>query len=224
MQLIPVIDVLNGQAVHARRGQRYAYQPLRSALTPSARPEALLEALLKLYPFPLFYLADLDALTGRVDHGETLIALAGRFPAQHFWLDAGFKTYPDLPANITPILATESWPSSGLPGDKRFVLSLDSQGDQALDKQGLFGQPEQWPETLILMNLALVGSEQGPDLMRLGRYRQAFPEHRWVASGGVRGRDDLQALADLGVEQALVATALYSGQLGLAELNALAQT
>ncbi len=224
MQIIPVIDILNGQAVHARRGHRQAYQPMRSCLTADTSPLGLVEALLELYPFPLIYLADLNGLTGQPSAEDWLTTLLDQFRDQSFWLDAGFTTYPDLPANITPILATESWPNSRLPKHKRFVLSLDSQGHQSLDKQGLFDQPEQWPDTLILMNLAQVGSEQGPDFARLGHLRQQYPEHRWVASGGVRGRDDLHVLASIGIEQALVATALHSGQLSQAELKALAQT
>ena len=38
MKVIPVIDILNGIAVHGIRGERKKYQPIKSVLTKSAEP------------------------------------------------------------------------------------------------------------------------------------------------------------------------------------------
>ena len=51
MQIIPVIDLLNGVVVHAQRGDRKNYQPIQSALTTSHQPLDIVAALLEIYPF-----------------------------------------------------------------------------------------------------------------------------------------------------------------------------
>jgi phosphoribosylformimino-5-aminoimidazole carboxamide ribotide isomerase len=47
MKLIPVMDLMSGQVVHARRGERDQYRPIQSILCPSAAPEAILQALIE---------------------------------------------------------------------------------------------------------------------------------------------------------------------------------
>ena len=47
MQVIPVIDLSRGRVVHARRGQRELYQPLRSPLCVGSEPLAVVEGLLR---------------------------------------------------------------------------------------------------------------------------------------------------------------------------------
>ena len=63
MKVIPVMDILNGVVVHAVRGRRSEYQPLRSVLCASAKP---LDVALtfKALGFGELYVADLDAITG----------------------------------------------------------------------------------------------------------------------------------------------------------------
>ena len=46
MRLIPVIDLMRGQAVRAVRGERSTYQPLRSRLCVGAEPVAVARAML----------------------------------------------------------------------------------------------------------------------------------------------------------------------------------
>jgi phosphoribosylformimino-5-aminoimidazole carboxamide ribotide isomerase len=53
----------------------------------------------------------------------------------------------------------------------------------------------------------------GPDLELLARIRDAVRDTWLLAGGGVRGAGDLDALARLGVDGALVATALHDGRL-----------
>ena len=47
MQVIPVIDLSGGRVVHARRGQRELYQPLRSNLCVGSEPLAVVEGLMR---------------------------------------------------------------------------------------------------------------------------------------------------------------------------------
>ena len=69
-QVIPVIDLLNGRAVHAVGGRRAHYQPIQSILHASSDPIPLARALRDSLGLQTLYLADLDAIGGcppRVD-------------------------------------------------------------------------------------------------------------------------------------------------------------
>ena len=91
MQIIPVIDLMRGQVVHAKRGNRKHYQTLQSTLCSSHHPLAVVAALLKLYPFNTIYIADLDAILGLSDHTEIIKQISRAYPAVNFWLDCGVK-------------------------------------------------------------------------------------------------------------------------------------
>jgi len=67
---------------------------------------------------------------------------------------------------------------------------------------------------VIVLDLADVGTSQGTRTFDLCReIRQATKTRSMIAGGGVRGMDDLKALADAGCDAALVASALHDGRL-----------
>jgi phosphoribosylformimino-5-aminoimidazole carboxamide ribotide isomerase len=68
------------------------------------------------------------------------------------------------------------------------------------------------------MTLSRVGSRGGPDLTLLRRWRDEVPDKKIFAAGGVRGGEDLSALADCGIAGVLVATALHERRIGRAEI------
>jgi len=61
MNIIPVLDILNGTAVHAIRGERNKYQPLKSILSSSSESLELAKAF-DSFGFNELYMADLDAI------------------------------------------------------------------------------------------------------------------------------------------------------------------
>ena len=74
--------------------------------------------------------------------------------------------------------------------------------------------------TMIVIDLARVGTGTGLDIGVIDRVRGATRGLTLLAGGGVRGLDDLGRLADAGCDGALVATALHDGRLGAAEVAA----
>ncbi len=64
MQVIPVIDLMGGQAVRARMGDRAYYRPLESPLSPTSDAVDVVRGLLGVFPFSALYVADLDAIQG----------------------------------------------------------------------------------------------------------------------------------------------------------------
>jgi phosphoribosylformimino-5-aminoimidazole carboxamide ribotide isomerase len=67
--------------------------------------------------------------------------------------------------------------------------------------------------TVIVLDLARVGTGAGVDLRLMEAVREAAPGVALIAGGGVRDAADLHALAAVGCDGALVATALLSGVL-----------
>ena len=81
MQIIPVLDLAGGVAVHAQAGDRSRYAPLTSDLVPGRTGDAV--ALLRAFHAVLgvheCYVADLDAIQGGALQ-RALIRRAGRVP------------------------------------------------------------------------------------------------------------------------------------------------
>jgi phosphoribosylformimino-5-aminoimidazole carboxamide ribotide isomerase len=225
VEIIPVIDLKGGIVVHARGGARAQYAPLRSRLCQGSDAEAVVGGYLRLHPFRTIYVADLDAITGEGHNLAAIERLRRLFPELRLWVDNG----------LGEDLACRDWLALGLgdlvlgsesqrdlaildrllqgPDAARIILSLDFRGDAFLGPAEFVEQPEHWPQRVIVMTLARVGSGQGPDLARLSRIRRRAPGRRVFAAGGVGDADDLDRLAALDVAGVLVASALHDGRL-----------
>ena len=99
-------------------------------------------------------------------------------------------------------------------------LSLDFRGNTFLGPPALLEDAALWPNRIIVMTLARVGSGEGPDLARLAAVIARAEGRKVFAAGGVRNGDDLKALRDIGAAGALVATALHTGAITPADLAA----
>lgn len=246
IRMIPVLDLRGGVAVHAVRGQREAYAPVRSVLTSSTDPLALARAFITRFGSRECYVADLDAIAGRSDLGPTIRAIAHLGLA--VWLDAGVSTAPDARRAIDHgaarvIVGTETLRDAGnLPAivaavgraktvpAPRCVLSLDlrdgrllggSPAVERLDPLTLaVGGWEVGLRTFIVLDLARVGSGGGVQTDTALRLRQALPSAEIIVGGGVRDSTDLRELARQGFDGVLVATALHTGAITAAATGA----
>ncbi|WP_247878339.1 HisA/HisF-related TIM barrel protein [Azospirillum sp. TSO22-1] len=225
MELIPVLDLLGGTVVHARQGDRSRYQPLQSSLCAGSAPEDVVEGLLRLHPFRSLYVADLDAIRRTGDHRAVTARLAARFPQLILWVDAGVNGPREAVAVLehgarVVVAGTESLASAAdLVAIRAAVptgalaLSLDWLGDRFLGPPELEHGADAWPERVIVMTLARVGSAAGPDVERLSAVQARADGRSVYAAGGVRGAEDLEALARMGVAGVLLASALHDGRL-----------
>ncbi len=109
-------------------------------------------------------------------------------------------------------------PAGGERGKEEWVLSLDFRGDEFLGPREVLEDAERWPERVIVMTLARVGTGAGPDLARLGEIVGRARGRRIFAAGGVRGLGDLLALKSAGAAGALVATALHDRKIKAGDL------
>jgi phosphoribosylformimino-5-aminoimidazole carboxamide ribotide isomerase len=228
MNIIPVLDLRGGVVVRAQKGERHRYRPIVSPLSPTSDPVDVMRGLLAVYPFATVYLADLDAIEGTGGNEPAMLRLRAEFPALALWVDNGVaevaaaKRWLDAGLGHL-VIGSESQKDMALPrhlagqdyGDRdRIVLSLDFRGDAFQGPPALLDDAAAWPQRLIVMTLARVGSGAGPDLDRLRAIRDAAPGRDIYAAGGVRDGADLATLRGAGIAGALVATSLHDGRLG----------
>lgn len=227
MIIVPVIDLSDGLAVHARLGRREAYRPLRSDLCPDGDPLVLARRLHLEYAAPLLYVADLDAIRGIGDQRATIAAIRAALPRLSLWLDAGLRdtaglaAFADDPA-IRPVIASETWSAPAPPTTPRAVVSIDCDADGVRDPSGLTRDPERLRGDVLVLDIGRVGSERGPDLDLFTRWADATPQCRHHLGGGVATARDLDRVAAAGADGVLLASALHDGRIppaALARLN-----
>jgi phosphoribosylformimino-5-aminoimidazole carboxamide ribotide isomerase len=240
MRVIPVIDLKSGVAVHAVRGQRERYRPLRSRLVAGSDPVGITRAVRGELGLDELYVADLDAIAGGTPHRDALAALARE---ARVLVDAGVTDVaavrPLLELGVERVvIGTESLADPAALGrlraelpDAPLVLSLDLRGDRVLSRDPDLGQlgaaealallSQSGVSEVIVLDLARVGSGEGPDVALVRELCARFPELELLAGGGVRDLADLHGLAEAGAAGALVATALHQGAIGPGELRAL---
>jgi phosphoribosylformimino-5-aminoimidazole carboxamide ribotide isomerase len=237
VRIVGVIDLQQGAAVHARGGRRSAYRPV--AVPGRSRERAGDgSALARFYRETAgladVYVADLDAIAGGSWHDDVIQSIAAA--TSHLWLDAGIATAPDaerarrLGAERAVIGLETLTDFDDLTmiveaiGSDRVVLSLDLRDGRTVASRGALPEGV-WAadaaakavaagaRTLVVLDLARVGSSVGCDLDTLRAVRRVAPDVALFAGGGVRNADDLRLLSEAGCDGALVATALLSGAL-----------
>lgn len=234
MQVIPVIDLLNGEVVHAKKGLRQTYQAMQSPLCSSSDPLTVVAALMALHPFKQLYIADLNAIQKLPNETSSNYASIAQislaYPELDLWLDAGFKQPADLlewqSLNVRIILASENFHDMqdylALSQQHEFILSLDFFSDGFHGPKALLKQTEDWPKRVIIMSLPDVGANQGFNKARLEQITQSNKGRLLYAAGGIRDEQDLLSLKTLGLNGALLATALHNQQISGASLSRLA--
>jgi phosphoribosylformimino-5-aminoimidazole carboxamide ribotide isomerase len=238
VKVIPVVDVLGGIVVHAVRGRRREYQPLKSVLCASTDPLEVTAAL-KALGFGELYVADLDAITGGYPNFSLFKKIAAKTGLE-LMVDAGVTSLEAAEELLNngvskAIIGTETLLSTAFVADavasfgsEKVVVSLDLMGGRVLSR--LQSDTPVEPMTLlrefqdksvsqiIVLDLAKVGSGEGVNKLFLKEVLREIEAEVFVG-GGVHDIDDLLELKDLGVFGVLVATALHTGKISAEELK-----
>ncbi len=229
MRCIFVLDIFNGEVVHAVRGDRHRYKPIQvySKLVSTSDPLAILK---QIQPQEI-YIADLNRLMGS---GDNLAIIEKISSLRMTMVDIGVKKINDLsllPKKTIPVLGTEtaSW---NLIKDAamqyKIIVSIDIKTGKVISED-----PElaaQSPLTalkklnllplrsVILLKLDRVGTSAGLDLEFL-KNAIAVSKHPLILGGGVRNMTDVKTLRELGFEGVLVATAVHNRKIVLSALS-----
>jgi len=238
LKIIPVIDILNSVAVHAVRGRRKEYQPLKSMLCASADPLDVAMAF-KTLGFDELYVADLDTITGKHPNYSILKHIADRTGLE-LMVDAGIadleKAEKVMRSHVSKIvIGTETLTDISFVeeaikclGRERVVVSLDMMDGKVTGKfeLGKFKDPvalshefqEMGVAQIIMLDLARVGSIEGVNMPILKKMLSNL-RIKVLVGGGVRDVKDLVELQNIGVSGVLLATALHSGRISLEEIR-----
>jgi phosphoribosylformimino-5-aminoimidazole carboxamide ribotide isomerase len=228
-QLIPAVDVAGTEAVRLRRGQ------FDDVVARGGDPGQLVRRFAAARP-PFLHVVDLDgARTGRIrpDLVGRLAAAASPTPVQ---ASGGIRSFDDarelLHAGAARVaVGTAALDSPGtLAGlarafEEQLVVAVDARGGRVVVAgwaRATALPPEAFAERcaeagvrrLLCTAVERDGTLAGPDLRLLERVRErsGLPV---LAAGGVRSEEDLDALAALGLEGAVVGRALLEGHIAL---------
>lgn len=234
LRIIPVLDIKNGTAVHARGGDRDHYAPLRSIVHEGHDPVELAGAFRERCGYETVYLADLDA----IQHGRRNLHLYERIcnlPLA-LWVDAGVRNGDDagqiigLGASVVAGLETLQGPNALAElikrfGPERVIFSLDLRsGTPVVAAENLWHESDPCMiadvavncgiEQMIVLDLARVGMNTGLGTLPLiESIRKKHGDLKVIAGGGIAGPQDLASLEIAGVWGALVGSALHDGRI-----------
>jgi len=238
-RIIPVIDILDSKAVHAIKGERAIYKPLKSKLINSSDPIEIIKFLKQKFNFREFYIADLDAITKNSPNLELLSNIL-KIPEINVILDPGIKDKEDL-LNYSNyklkklILGLESINSydvinEGLRifGKYKLIVSIDMFKGKLISK--IKDLKTQTPinvintlkrfdvKELILLDLFRVGQKLGGIPPVYLKIRKNF-KGSVLVGGGIKDFIDLSNYYNNKFSGVLIATALYDGSINIDKLK-----
>jgi len=236
--IIPVLDLMIGQVVWAKGGDRGAYVPVHSQLTQSSNPVEVAKSIFNQTGCDCLYLANIDSFAGATPISAVYRELTEA--GFSLWIDADWISSLHSDDRVDQILdlsqspdiqlvfSTEtlsSWDefsiieglvNSGL----RPIFSLDLRDGKVIAKSEELATTSPlemvsraWAagvRDMIVLDLRSVGTSSGATTEELIReIVQELPDVRIVSGGGVRDGDDAQKLLTAGCQNVLVATAIH---------------
>jgi phosphoribosylformimino-5-aminoimidazole carboxamide ribotide isomerase len=240
-EVIGVIDLRDGAAVRARGGRRDQYLPVDAVAGEAVRPgdaRSLACRYVEHVGLGLLYVADLDAIERGTPQTVLVRSIAACAPV---WLDAGIASTDAAQRALDcgvarVVVGLETLPAFEVlesivqdVGGERVVFSLDLRDGQPVTTTRELAQQsprdlaaraaEAGVSTMLLLDLARVGSASGVDLGLLARINADVSTLRLYAAGGVRSIGDVEQLRQAGCDGALIATALLDGQITKGDLD-----
>jgi len=235
MEIIPAIDLINGQCVRLTEGD-FAQQITYDS-DPLAVAQRFEQAGVK-----RLHLVDLDGARARrpvnlpvlerlarhtslvIDYGGGLQSgdsLRQAFEAGAAQITAGSIAVRE-PATVRDWLAQFGAERILLGADFRDNhIAINAWAEQSERKLAEFiqGYLTAGATTFICTDVSKDGKLQGPSLATYQELRAALPQARLIASGGVTTLADVEALAAAGMHGAIIGKAIYEGTITLEELK-----
>lgn len=229
MKIIPVLDLLDGEVVHGKEGERGRYKPINSDLVDSSNPLEVVSAFKEDLGLNKIYIADLNAIEGDGNNLEEIKRIKNRFDAE-IMLDFGIVDEKSIKSELTEfsdqlILGTETLSSlktvSSLleeKGKEGVIVSIDMANMDVMSSIEGIGDPESAVRKIasfgvkkfIFLDLKKVGSMEGPssELKKLIERVSDLDLHL-ITGGGISSAEEIKLLEEWGIDSLLIATALH---------------
>lgn len=238
-KIIPVIDILNANAVHAKKGKRTAYKPLKSYLFQSSNPVEIINIIKNKFDFDEFYIADLDSIIKRAPNFQILNDIL-RISDIDVVLDPGIADLKDIlqfskfkiKSLILGLETIKNFKvisqSLEILNPNNIIISIDMYKGQILSNAKdiesqnpiiLIKKIESLGiKTIILLDLYRVGQKIGgiPPL-----YLEILRNFKGnvLVGGGIKNYGDLLDYKDNNFSGVLIATALYDGTINIERIK-----
>lgn len=238
MNIIPAIDLKQGQCVRLRQGefsQTTIYPQTALQLASFYRQKGMTRLhLVDLDGARSGCMEQLELMTSLLPSGLILQAGGGvrSLETVKQCLDAGIHNIVLGSLAVHDPHLTRS--IIRLAGSGRIVLALDirwsnslplltSHGWQQPTAISLWDLVEAYSDMnireILCTNVQCDGMMQGPDFSLYQQAIERFPQIQWQASGGIRGADDLKRLADMGLSAAILGRMLYETDFDLSSYS-----
>lgn len=239
MRIIPVIDILHGEVVHAIKGYREKYLPLKSELFDTLDPIEIASELKRMFGFEELYIADLDGIINNTPNLSLLNNIC-KIGDLKVLIDSGVNNSSKAielkeigVSNI--IVGTETLESIKdlrkivkLSGNVPITGSLDIRDGKVLSKCNELKEisaskvaeilEDNGVEQIILLDISQVGAESGVDISLTESILPSI-DVPLLVGGSVSNLKDIVALREIGVSGVLMATGLYKSRLNKHEIN-----
>ena len=238
-RIIPVIDILKSQAVHAIRGEREKYKALKSVLVNDSNPIRIASKLKIDYLFNEFYIADLDAILQRKPNIAILSKILA-IPGVEIMLDPGIRTKKNIEKyynfNLKSlILGLETLKDLkviteclNLFDNDKVVVSVDMYKEviktniKEIRSQDLLEVVNKIEDlgvvNIILLDLFKIGQKLGGIPPLYSKIRQNF-NGEILVGGGIKDIQDIKDYKTNKFSGVLIGTALHDGSINIEELR-----
>ena len=221
--LIPSIDLMGGRIVQLVQGEKKALEF-----------ENFGDWVERFSRYPLVQLIDLDAAMGKGDNRALIVEFCGKLPCQ---VGGGIRSAENarqvLKAGAKRIILGSSLIKEGAVdtvfasalsesfGGERLVMAVDSRGGRvaihgwktitAITPAEMMQALEPYCSAFLYTHIDTEGLLQGIP-MDVVRDLKGRTSRQFIAAGGIRSQDEIEALDAMGVD-AVVGMAIYSGLL-----------
>ncbi|MFX0144693.1 MAG: HisA/HisF-related TIM barrel protein, partial [Candidatus Hodarchaeota archaeon] len=238
-KIIPVIDILNSTAVHAKKGLRKEYKPLSSSLFQSSNPIEIIRKIKKIFNLFEFYIADLDAIIHKSPNFQLLKKLLNISDIKVI-LDPGITDLEEIyyykefkiKKLILGLETIKSFKvinqSLEVLNQSNLIISIDMYKGEILSKakgirnKNLIEIIERIEslgiKSLILLDLFRVGQKIGGIPPLYLNILKNFNGDIFVG-GGIRDFKDVLDYKEQNFSGVLIATALYDGTIDVEKLR-----
>ena len=238
-KVIPVLDILKSEIVHAIRGERDKYKPLKSKLFNSSDPVEILKALRTKFQFNEFYIADLDAILNKKPNLQILNQIL-KISGISIIIDPGIVDSNDVlqysKLDIKKLIigletirsVDEVINALNLLGKEKLIVSIDMYKEKVLTRaKGLRNRSPleivRKIKTLgineiILLDLFRVGQKMGGIPPIYIEIQNIFDGDVYVG-GGIRDYKDILSYIQYSFAGILIATALYDGSIDIEKVR-----